>query len=359
MARVSPGSTGLRIAMVGATGLVGRELLSLLESSRFPIAELLCFSSGRAKKRVLFRGRRLPAPRTDPRALEACDLAFLVSADEVARSLAPGLAARGVYVIDDSAAFRLSDGVPLVIPEVNASALRRDRRLIAGPNCTMAPIAVAGNRLRRLFGMREVRAASYQAVSGAGIAALKEFFAQGRALSRWLSLKEGRAVAPPSLKSSALPRPIAFNVFPQVGRFNEGGESSEEWKVGGELRKVWSAPALPVSVTAVRVPVVRGHSLAVWFTLARPASLAQARRALEETPGLRFSAEPAAYPTPLDCAGRAPVYAGRLRAGAGPREFCLWLVSDNLLKGAALNSLQIAEELLRRGWLRRRLARSD
>ena len=333
--------------------MVGRELIALLERRRFPVAELRPFSSGRARSSIRFRGRDIPAPAADPRALAACDLVFLVSSEDVARRLAPSLARRGVWVIDDSSEFRLDAKVPLVIPEVNAAALEIGKRLIAGPNCTMTGLAVAGWPLHQAARIREARIASYQAVSGAGRAALGEFFAQTRGLAKRLDFgPDGRAPIVPAPRASALPRAIAGNVIPQVGGFDAAGRSGEETKVAAELRKVWGAPGLRVSVTAVRVPVVRGHALAAWLGFSRPLSVARARRILARAPGLEFS-RGGDYPPPLDPAGRALVRAGRLRAGVDSRELALWVVSDNLLKGAALNSVQIAELLLRRGWLQR------
>lgn len=334
--------------------MVGRELVALLERRRFPVGELRPFSSGRSRSSVSFRGRAIPAPAADPRALAACDLVFLVSSEDVARRFAPGLARRGVWVIDDSSEFRLDPEVPLVIPEVNAAALKIDQRLIAGPNCTMTGLAVAGWPLHKAARIRQARIASYQAVSGAGRRALGEFFAQARALSRRLDFApDGRAPLLRAPRASALPRAIAGNVIPQVGGFDPAGYSGEENKVAAELRKVWGAPGLRVSVTAVRVPVVRGHALAAWLGFSRPLSAARARRILARAPGLELLPE-GDYPTPLDTAGGAAVRAGRLRAGTDSKELALWVVSDNLLKGAALNSVQIAELLLRRAWLRRR-----
>jgi aspartate-semialdehyde dehydrogenase len=342
---------GLRVGVVGATGMVGSELLPLLEKRRFPVSQLLPFSSGAARKSVLFGSRNIPAPGVSAAALASCDLVFFVSSDEISARLAPRLAARGVWVIDDSSAFRQAPGVPLVIPEVNADHLRRSRRLVAGPNCTMTGLAVAAYPLHVAAGIREVRVASYQAVSGAGRAALSEFASQSRDLAPRLAASGPRAPILAALASSAMPSSAAFNVFPQVGSFDKEGVSSEERKVAAELRKVWGAPGLKVSVTAVRVPAVRGHSLAAWVTLARPLGLQRARSLLSKAPGLTLSPE-GRYPTPLTCGGKDGVYAGRLRAGIDRRELCLWIVSDNLLKGAALNSVEIAEELLRRGWLR-------
>jgi aspartate-semialdehyde dehydrogenase len=344
---------GLRVGIVGATGMVGRELVEQLDRRRFPVGELIPFSSGRARASVRFKGRPIAAPGVDARALDACDIAFLVSSDEVSLEHGKRLAALGVWVIDDSAAFRLDPKVPLVIPEVNAHALTLKRMLIAGPNCTMTGLGVAGALLHRAVGVREVRLASYQAVSGAGKAALAELFGQAGTLSRTALLADGRAPVLGAGSGSALPRAIAFNAVPQVGRFGPDGSSGEEMKVSAELRKIWDAPRLRISTTAVRVPTIRGHALAAWLTLARPMKPAQARALLAKTPGLELSAE-GDYPTPRSAGGKSPVYAGRVRQGATAREIALWIVSDNLLKGAALNSAQIAETLLRRGWLKRR-----
>jgi len=345
MARAKP-----RIGIVGATGMVGAELLDCLTARKFPVGGLLVFSSGAKKKSIRFRGKSYPAPAVDFKALSSCDLVFLVSADEVSEKYGPALAKQGVWVIDDSAAFRLDPKVPLVIPEVNGAALAKNKKLIAGPNCTMTGLAVAGKLLHERFRCTAARISSYQAVSGAGRAALEEFFSQSRAHAPKLRMQGVRAPVLPRGKHAVLPAPISGNVIPQVGRFDALGHSSEERKVAAELKKIWAAPKLAASVTAVRVPVSRGHSLAAWLEFSRPVSVAAAAKLLKKTPGLVFSAN-GSYPTPLSAGGKGPVYAGRLRPGANSRELCLWVVSDNLLKGAALNSVQIAEELLRRRWL--------
>lgn len=339
--------TGFVVGVVGATGMVGRELVELLERRRFPVRALAPFSSGRKRVAVRFRGRALAAPAVSEEALHACDLVFLVSSDDVSLKLGKALAACGVWVIDDSAAFRLDPKVPLVIPEVNAHALSPDKRLIAGPNCTMTGLAVAAWPLHRAARVETVRMASYQAVSGAGKEALAEFFDQSGALR--LKLDGAAPVLPPG-KASALPRAIACNVIPQVGRFDERGYSSEENKVAAELRKIWEAPELEVSVTAVRVPVVRGHCLSAWLEFERHLPPEKARALMKDAPGLVLSKE-GDYPTARTAGGRWPVYAGRVRQGASSNELALWIASDNLLKGAALNSVQVAEELLKRRWL--------
>lgn len=343
---------GLKVAVVGATGMVGRVLLERLERRGFPVARLAPFSSGRARASVPFGGRSVPAPGVTAAALRAADLVFLVSSDEVSKRWGRDLAARGVWVIDDSSAFRYDPKVPLVIPEVNASALRPDRRLIAGPNCTISGLAVAAAALHRKAGVRRVRMASYQAVSGAGREALLEFYAQTRRAARALSDREFLKPLPGE-SAKALPNPIAMNVFPQVGGFDAAGECSEEVKVRAELRKIWSAPGLELSATTVRVPVVRGHSVAAWLELARPVGPRAAAALAKRSPGVAAWPE-GTYPTPRGIGGTDPVHVARWRAGAAKGELAVWVSSDNLLKGAALNSIQVAEALLEKGWLRPR-----
>lgn len=319
--------------------MVGGELLGLLESRRFPVGEFYPFNSGRKPAAVTFRGKKYACAAPTLAALKKADLVFFVSTDEVAARFAPRLAAAGVTCIDDSSYFRLAPGVPLVIPEVNGAELKPSRKLIAGPNCTLTGAAVALARVRERFGVKELRMASYQAVSGAGKGAMAQLEEE---LGGYL--RKGRV---PHLKDRKLPKAIAFNVFPQVGGFDAEGNSSEENKVAGELKKIWGDKKLKISCTAVRVPVLRGHSLAVWFRTARPCSAAAVARELSRTPGLKFFARPADYPTPLAHGLRTEiVYAGRLRkAATAANEFQLWIVSDNLYKGAALNSVQIAEKI--------------
>ncbi|MDA8131954.1 MAG: aspartate-semialdehyde dehydrogenase [Elusimicrobia bacterium] len=334
------GSGKFDVAVVGASGMVGGELLGLLESRRFPVAELYAFNSGRRAAYVRFRGRRYACSAPSFGALKRADIVFFVSNEEVSEKFAPRLAAEGVWCVDDSSQFRLSPKVPLVIPEVNGGELKSSRRLIAGPNCTLTGAAVALAGVHRRYGLSELRMATYQAVSGAGKAAMTELEEELRGY-----LRKGSV---PRLKGKGFPRPIAFNLFPQVGGFDAEGNTGEENKVEAELKKILGAPRLRISVTSVRVPVLRGHSLALWFTTSRPCGLADIRREFARTPGLKFLPEPENYPTPLENGHRTDiVYAGRLRRSkTSPREFQLWVVSDNLYKGAALNSVQIAEHLI-------------
>ncbi len=341
-------SRKIRAAIVGATGLVGRELLCLLEKRNFPVSSLELFSSGKTRESLSFKGKEVPVLPLNFNALKKLGLIFFASSDEVSKRWAKKLSALGIWVIDDSSAFRNDPRVPLIIPEVNGEILNSSQRLIAGPNCTMTGLAVAGHLLQKKIGISEVRLASYQAVSGAGRAALIEFFNATRKGIGELSLKSGRVPVLKEDHSLALPSSIFANVFPQVGPFDHNGNSAEETKVAAELRKVWKSPQLKISVTAVRVPTLRGHCLAAWLTLKKPISLARAKKLISTSAALSKNGR---YPTPISCGGKEAVFAARLRRGCSPHEIVLWIAMDNLLKGAALNSLQIAEEILRRGWL--------
>ena len=377
------------VAVVGASGMVGGEVLGLLETRRFPVGEFQPFNSGRKPASVVFRGKKYACAAPSLEALKRADIAFFVSTDEVAEEFAPRLAAAGTWCIDDSSRFRLAPGVPLVIPEVNGAELKPARKLIAGPNCTLTGAAVALAEIHRKFRVTELRLATYQAVSGAGKAAmgeleeeLKAYFKKG-AVPREKGGKFPRPIAfnvfpqvgdfdgegdsgeenkvEAELKNyfrkgavektegAKFPRPIAFNLFPQVGGFDGEGNSGEENKVVAELKKIWGDKRIKISCTAVRVPVLRGHSLAAWFKVARPCSAGDVAKELKRTPGLKFFEKPEDYPTPLENGQRTEiVYAGRLRrAHTSANEFQLWIVSDNLYKGAALNSVQIAERIAR------------
>ena len=337
-------SKKINVAVVGASGLVGGELLGLLEVRKFPVGDFLPFNSGRTAAFVAFKGKKYLCRKPALSELKKADIVFFVSTDEVSGRFAKKLAAAGVWCIDDSSRFRLDKNVPLVIPEVNAAALKSGGRLIAGPNCTLTGAAVALHGIHKKFKIRELRIATYQAVSGAGKGALKQLETELRHYLRHGSV--------PVLKDRQFPRAIAFNLFPQVGGFDGNGVSVEESKVSAELKKIWASPGIRISSTAVRVPVLRGHSLSVWVRTSRPWTLASLRAALSATPGLEFSKNPYKYPTPLDVVKTAGVKAGRLRlAETSPNEFQLWIVSDNLYKGAALNSMEIAENLLDRGLL--------
>jgi aspartate-semialdehyde dehydrogenase len=341
----------MRVAVVGATGIVGRELLRLFEKHRFPVKTLRPFSSGRRRASVRFRGRTYPAPAPSAAELLAADLVFLVSDDAVAERWGPMLEKAGVWTIDESAAFRMRKNVPLVIPEVNGSAITSKTRLIASPNCTVTGLAIAAHALYRSAGAKSIRVASYQAVSGAGRDALLEFLTQIRACAK----KTPKGIPLPKLPAltfGAFPEPIGFNILPHIGRFNNKGETGEESKVRAELQKLWGAPKLPVSATTVRVPVLRGHSLAVWMETKKHISPARAAAILKKAPGVKVWGGDK-YPTVYKTANTEPTHVGRIReSGAAKNELCFWVLSDNLLKGASLNALNIAEHLIKKKLLR-------
>ena len=320
--------------------MVGGELLSLLESRRFPVNEFYPFNSGRKPASVVFKGKKYSCLKPSFAALKKADIVFFVSTDRVSERFAPRLAAAGVWCVDDSARFRLNPAVPLVIPEINAGELKASKKLIAGPNCTLTGAAVALFGLHKKFKIKELRLATYQAVSGAGKGAMLQLGAELRAY-----LRTGRV---PEVKGGKFPHPIALNLFPQVGVFDKNGYSAEENKIEAELKKIWGTGAIRISSTAVRVPVLRGHSLSVWAKTERPWTLAALKNILSKTRGLKFSADPYKYPVPLKQGNKTfEVYAGRLRkAKTSANEFQLWIVSDNLYKGAALNSVQIAERII-------------
>lgn len=325
--------------------MVGGELLTLLEKRKFPVGVFMPFNSGRTGASVVFKGKKYACRKPAFAALKKAGLVFFVSTDGVSARFAKKLADSGVWCIDDSSKFRLDKSVPLVIPEVNACEIKPGRRLIAGPNCTLTGAAVALNDIHKALNIEELRIATYQAVSGAGKSAMKQLEEE---LKHYL--KRGEV---PVLKGRKFPRAIAFNLFPQVGNFDKNGMSVEEAKVEAELKKIWAAPGIKISSTAVRVPVLRGHSLSVWVKTAKKWSLRRLEELLRKTRGLKFAGDPYKYPTPLDSVKTTGVKAGRLRrSGTSPNEFQLWIVSDNLYKGAALNSVEIAEYLLKRGLLK-------
>ncbi len=334
--------TGIRIAVVGATGAVGREVLRILEDRRFPAASVRAVASPRSKG---VRLGRLEVEALSPAAFDDIDLAIFDTPDDVAETWVPLAASRGVMVIDNSAAFRMAPDVPLVIPEVNPGALRHiPRRIVANPNCTAATIAVPLAPLHREADLRRLVACSYQSVSGAGQAGIEQLWAElGEVVStgRPVTTAHGRAFA----------HPIAMNIIPAIGSLR-GADTSEEAKMGPELRKMLEAPDLAVGVTCVRVPTLGAHGVAVHAEFARLLGPERAREILGAAAGVEVVDAPAAgrYPTALLASGRDPCYVGRIRTdGAGALAF--FACADNLRKGAALNAVQIAEELLRKGLL--------
>lgn len=326
------------VAIVGATGAVGIELLRVMERRDFPVADLRLLASARSAGRKLeFRGREYSVEALTEDSFPGIDLAFFSAGAGTTKQFAPFATAAGAVVIDNSSAFRMDPAVPLVIPEINPDDVRAHRGLIANPNCTTAVALMALYPLHRAFGLRRVFASSYQAVSGSGARAIEELKRQIEA-----STRGDEAVA------EVYPHPIAFNVLPHVDSFLENGYTREEMKMQTEGRKIMHLPDFTASVTCVRVPVYRAHSVAMSAEFERPVSLDAAREALAKAPGLELIDEPQSnrYPMPLEAAGKDNCQAGRLRRDCALENgLALWVAGDQLLKGAALNAVQIAELL--------------
>ena len=333
--------SGLSIAVIGATGAVGQVFLRLIEERLFPAGSIrLCGSERSWGQRLSVNGTELTVEEATPQLLGEVDVAFMCASGDVSRKLAPMALEGGALVIDKSAAFRMDQNVPLVVPEVNGDDLEDHPGIIASPNCSTTPLVMALNALRHIAPVTRVVVDTYQSVSGTGVAAVQELRSQsGDLLAGWHAEPE------------AYPHQIAFNVLPHIDEFQDSGYTGEEMKMVHETRKILHDPELPVSATCVRVPVMVGHSEAVHVEFAKPVSPAQARETLSGALGLKILDEPESsiYPMPVDAEGRDEVFVGRVRQDLShPHGIAMWLVSDNLRKGAALNAMQIAEELLRR-----------
>ena len=330
------------VAIIGATGAVGTELIACLEQRAFPLRSLRLYASSRsAGRRLMFRGDGLPVEALTEDALAGADIALFSAGSGTARDFAPAAVRRGAVVVDNSSAFRMDAGVPLVVPEVNEGAIASHRGIIANPNCVAIIAAVALWPLHRAVGISRVIAATYQAASGGGAAAMAEL---RNSTGAYLA---GRAFAPTVLR-----HPYAFNLFSHDTEVDpDTGANGEEIKVARELRKIMQAPNLPIGITCIRVPVLRAHSIALTVELARPIPPAAARKILAAAPGVRIvdDAEGNHYPMPNEASGQGDVLVGRIRRdGSDPsgRSLALFVAGDQLLKGAALNAVQIAERLL-------------
>lgn len=324
----------MKLAVLGATGAVGQTMLRVLEERGFPAEEVVPLASERSEGRALeWRGREWRVRRPSPEAFRGCAVALFSAGAARSREWAPVAAAEGAVVVDNSSAWRMDPQVPLVVPEVNAARIReRPLGIIANPNCVAVQLVLALEALRRAAGLRRVWVSTYQSVSGAG--------ARGVGALR-TELDGGVAEATP------FPAPIAGNVIPSIGPAVEGGWTEEEDKIRNEARKILGLPALPVAATCVRVPVEIGHGAAVAAELDRALTVEEARSALAAMPGV-VVADAAWGPVPRDVAGQDLVHVGRLRSDPDdPRTLHLWVVGDNLRKGAATNAVQIAEHVVR------------
>lgn len=338
------------IAVVGATGAVGREALAILESRNFPAAHLRVTASERSVgKAIDYAGQKLALLPSTPDSLRGCDAALFCVSSDIAKRLAPECVKVGCTVVDNSSAFRADSAVPLVVPEVNAFELASLARpcLVANPNCSTILLVVALNPIRCRFGIRRVVVSTYQAVSGAGAAAMDELRQQA---------SDVLAGKPPQPRVFA--EPCAFNIFSHNSKVDlDSGLNGEEAKVIAESRRIWADSSLQISPTCIRVPVLRAHAEAVTITLDTPASEAEVRAAFADAPGVRLVDDRAnnAFPTSLKASGGDDILVGRLRvdpsvpreADGRSRHHCLLLSGDQLRKGAALNAIQIADGLLR------------
>jgi aspartate-semialdehyde dehydrogenase len=329
-------SRNLHVAIVGATGAVGVEMLKTLEKRRFPVSKLTLLASARsAGKRLPFRGADVTVRELNESAFDGVDVALFSAGGGISKQFAPFAVQSGAVVIDNSSAFRMDPLVPLVVPEINRPDIALNRGIIANPNCTTAITLMALWPLHQQFGVKRVFASSYQAVSGTGAQAIEELKQQVEAISR------GEPV-----HNKVYPHQIAFNVLPHVDSFLEDGYTREEMKMQNEGRRIMHHEAFLASVTCVRVPVYRAHSVAVSAEFERPVSLERAREVLSGAPGLQLADDPKSntYPLPLQWAGEEDCAVGRLRRDcAFENGLAFWVVGDQLLKGAALNAVQIAE----------------
>jgi aspartate-semialdehyde dehydrogenase len=349
---------GYHIAVVGATGAAGTELLRVLERRSFPVASLRPIGSARSVgKAVQFCGQSIPVEKLNGRSFEKTDIAFFSAGGDVSRKYVPIACQADAVVIDKSSAFRMDSHVPLVIPEINAEDVKLHRGVIANPNCTTTVMLVALYPLHKIFRVHRVFAATYQAVSGSGTRGVEELTRQTKTWAEENCNRRPVGDAPPSrakepnasgIAGTVFPHPIAFNLLPHVDSFLDSGYTKEEVKMQDETRKIMHLPTLRVSATCVRVPVYRAHSVAVTAEFGRPVSVQQAREVLSKAPGLELVDEPHSnhYPIPLNVAGKDNCQVGRLRLDCALENgLSFWVSGDQLLKGAALNAVQIAELL--------------
>lgn len=327
------------VAVAGATGAVGTEMLKVLEKRKFPVGKVRLYASSRSKgKRLEFRGESIAVEALGEADFKGVEIALFSAGAERSRQFAGLAVADGAVVVDNSSAFRMDPEVPLVIPEINPHATSKHKGVIANPNCTTIVALMAVYPIYKAAGVKRMIAASYQAVSGAGMSAMLELEAQTRA---WAA---GECV-----RVEAFPYQIAFNLLPHIGSFEDNLYTQEEMKLLNETRKIFGDASIQVSATTVRVPVFRAHSVAVWLDLEKPLEVAEARRILSKAPGVIVVDDPgkARYPMPLDASGKDEVLVGRIRKDlANPCGLAMWVSGDQLLKGAALNAVQIAEQLL-------------
>ncbi len=328
------------VAVVGATGAVGIEMIKTLEKRNFPVGKLTLLASARSVgKKLKFKGHDVTVTELTKDSFKGIDIALFSAGGSISKEFGPIAAKAGCVVVDNSSAFRMDPDVPLVVPEINPEDVKKHKGIIANPNCTTAITLMALYPLHQAFGVKRIFASSYQAVSGTGAKAIEE-----------LERQVGEVVKGQPVTKEVYPHQIAFNVLPQVDSFLPTGYTKEEMKMENEGRKIMHHPGFRASVTCVRVPVYRSHSIAVSAEFEKPVTVEAARAALKNAPGLDVVDEPEKkeYPMPLHTSERYNCAVGRLRLDCAMENgLCFWVSGDQLLKGAALNAVQIAEELLK------------
>ncbi|MDO8687464.1 MAG: aspartate-semialdehyde dehydrogenase [Dehalococcoidales bacterium] len=333
-----------RVAIVGATGMVGQEFIKVLEQRNFPMASVSLFASDRsAGKKMFVAHKEIEVKETTTESFQGIDIALFSAGAEISHHFSPIAAKAGAVVIDNSAAFRMESTVPLVVPEINPEDIKWHKGIIANPNCSTIQMVVALYPLHKVNPIKRIIVDTYQSVSGTGSAAIEELTVQAR------QVLDGKSTVP-----HVYPHQIAFNILPEIDVFLDNSYTKEEWKMVEETRKIMHAPEIAVSATCVRVPVFIGHSESVHVEFSHPISPDEARRILTQAPGVKVLDDPviSLYPQPWAAAGTDEVYVGRIRRDVShPRGLVMWVVADNIRKGAALNAVQIAEEMVKREWL--------
>ncbi len=339
---------GFNVAVVGATGAVGQQMLKTLEERNFPIAKLSLLASSRsAGKTAVYKGEEVIIQEALPEVFEGVDIALFSAGGSISKALAPEAVKRGAVVIDNTSAYRMDENVPLVVPEVNEEDIRNHNGIIANPNCSTIQMVVALKPLHEKYGLNKVIVSTYQAVSGAGAKAIEELKSQSQAIL------DGKEFTPEILPCASDEKhyQIAFNAVPQIDKFQENGYTFEEMKMINETKKIMHMPQLEVAATCVRLPVETGHSESVYVELGENvSSLEEVKDLMASSEGITLQDDPQnqIYPMPAHCVGKNDVFVGRIRRDLDRNNaFHLWIVSDNLLKGAAWNSVQIAESLIK------------
>jgi aspartate-semialdehyde dehydrogenase len=333
-----------RVAIVGATGMVGQEFIKVLEQREFPMQSVELLASDRsAGKKLFVNHRELVVKETAPSSFKDIDIALFSAGAEISRYFSPLAAQAGAVVVDNSSAWRMEPKVPLVVPEVNVDDIRLHKGIIANPNCSTIQMVVALYPLHKVNPIKRIVAVTYQAVSGTGSAAVEELTEQSK------QVLEGQNTVP-----HVYPHQIAFNILPEIDVFLDNDYTKEEWKMVEEARKIMHASDIPISAVCARVPVFIGHSEALHVEFSQPLAPDDAKRILAQAPGVKVLDDPAIslYPQPWSAAGTDEVFVGRIHRDAShPNGLVMWVVSDNIRKGAALNTVQIAEEMIKRDWL--------